>query len=74
MFQKIAVIGSGVMGHGIAQVYGLAGFDVSLYDLRRGLLDRARENIENSMSVMVTEAVKRRDEQFIRLAALQKKR
>ena len=55
MFQKIAVIGSGVMGHGIAQVYALAGFDVFLYDLKQELLTKAIDSIEKSMSQLIAE-------------------
>ena len=29
---RIAVIGAGLMGHGIAQVFALAGHDVTIYD------------------------------------------
>ena len=31
---RIAVIGAGLMGHGIAQVFALAGHEVTIYDLR----------------------------------------
>jgi 3-hydroxybutyryl-CoA dehydrogenase len=55
MFQKIAIIGSGVMGHGIAQVYALAGFDVFLYDLKQELLIKAIDSIEKSMSQLIAE-------------------
>jgi len=54
---KAAVIGSGIMGHGIAQVYALAGYQVSLYDIKEELLDKARQTIENSMSMQVHEDV-----------------
>ena len=33
---RIAVIGAGLMGHGIAQVFALAGHDVTIYDLVDG--------------------------------------
>ena len=29
---RIAVIGAGLMGHGIAQVFALAGHEVTIYD------------------------------------------
>jgi len=31
--EKIAVIGAGMMGHGIAQVFAVHGYDVMLQDL-----------------------------------------
>jgi 3-hydroxybutyryl-CoA dehydrogenase len=37
----MAVIGSGTMGHGIAQAAIFAGFEVRLYDVAREMLDRA---------------------------------
>jgi 3-hydroxybutyryl-CoA dehydrogenase len=39
--KKIAVLGSGTMGHGIAQAAAFAGLEVSLYDISQDLLDRA---------------------------------
>lgn len=57
MTKKAAVIGSGVMGHGIAQVYALAGYSVSLYDIRDELLSKARQAIEQSLSLQVREDV-----------------
>ena len=38
---NIAVIGSGTMGHGIAQVCAMAGYSVHLYDLNADALERA---------------------------------
>jgi len=55
MTKKAAVIGSGVMGHGIAQVYALAGYSVSLYDIKDELLSKARQAIEQSLSLQVRE-------------------
>lgn len=50
---KIAVLGAGTMGHGIAQVCAMAGLDVSLADAtedlaRRGL-DRIRANLDEGV-------------------------
>src|SRR3954463_5865451 len=42
---RIAVIGAGLMGHGIAQVFALAGHDVSIYDSVTANLDSAKERI-----------------------------
>ena len=42
---RIAVIGAGLMGHGIAQVFALAGHDVTIYDAVTSTLDSARARI-----------------------------
>jgi 3-hydroxybutyryl-CoA dehydrogenase len=47
---RIAVLGSGTMGHGIAQAAAFAGFQVSLYDVSREFLDRALSMIRGNIS------------------------
>ena len=47
--EKIAVIGSGLMGHGIAQVVATSGQEVSLIDVSDDLLAKARQRIEASL-------------------------
>ena len=42
---RIAVIGAGLMGHGIAQVFALAGHDVTIYDPATSSLDTAKTRI-----------------------------
>ncbi len=42
---RIAVIGAGLMGHGIAQVFALAGHDVTIYDSFEKTLATAKERI-----------------------------
>ena len=42
---RIAVIGAGLMGHGIAQVFALAGHDVTIYDSVAASLDNAKARI-----------------------------
>ena len=42
---KIAVIGAGLMGHGIAQVFALAGHDVTITDSFAQNLDTAKSRI-----------------------------
>lgn len=46
----IAVLGSGTMGSGIAQVCAQRGFDVLLYDLNDSLLAKARGVIQKTLS------------------------
>jgi 3-hydroxybutyryl-CoA dehydrogenase len=42
---RIAVIGAGLMGHGIAQVFALAGHDVTIFDAVEASLNSAKERI-----------------------------
>ena len=51
--QKVAVIGAGTMGNGIAQVAATAGFEVGLNDIKDEYLARARSAIEGSLDRMV---------------------
>lgn len=47
---KIAVIGSGAMGSGIAQVAAMAGCEVILFDSFQNSISKARDTILNSLS------------------------
>ena len=49
MVEKIAVVGAGVMGRGIAHAGVLGGFDVSLHDVDKGTLENAASSIEKEM-------------------------
>ena len=46
----IAVVGSGTMGNGIAQVFAQRGHSVILRDLDQAILDRARKQMEKSLT------------------------
>lgn len=46
---RISVLGSGTMGHGIAQSFIMAGYPVMLYDVDQSVLDRAKSLIEKSL-------------------------
>ena len=50
---KITVLGSGVMGHGIAQVSAMAGYTVTLRDIEQSFLDKAMEKIKWSLNKLV---------------------
>jgi enoyl-CoA hydratase / 3-hydroxyacyl-CoA dehydrogenase len=50
---RIAVLGSGIMGHGIAQVSAMAGYSVALRDIEQSFLDNAMEKIKWSLNKLV---------------------
>jgi 3-hydroxybutyryl-CoA dehydrogenase len=50
---KVAVLGAGTMGNGIAQVFAQHGHEVTLRDLERSILDRALGTIDKSLSKLV---------------------
>ena len=50
--KNATVIGAGIMGHGIAEVLALSGLDVVVNDVSQDFLDRARQNVQASLSRM----------------------
>ncbi len=46
---RIAVIGAGLMGHGIAQVFALAGHDITITDAHKPTLDSALSRISTNL-------------------------
>lgn len=40
MNRKVGVVGAGTMGNGIAQVFAMAGYDVTLNDIDQKFVDR----------------------------------
>lgn len=55
--KKIAVIGAGTMGNGIAHVFAQYGFSVSLVDVSEPQLEKARQTIVKNMDRQVTKGV-----------------
>jgi len=53
MIKRVAVIGAGTMGNGIAQVFAQSGFGVRLIDVAQPMLDRARVSISKSLDKFV---------------------
>ena len=49
MTDRIAVVGAGQMGNGIAHVFALAGFPVTMIDVSKDALARGRATIEKNM-------------------------
>jgi 3-hydroxybutyryl-CoA dehydrogenase len=50
---KVAVLGAGTMGNGIAQVFAQHGHQVVLRDLDAAILDRARASMDRSLGKLV---------------------
>ena len=53
LIKKITVLGSGIMGHGIAQVSATAGYTVALRDIEQPFLERAMDKIKWSLTKLV---------------------
>jgi 3-hydroxybutyryl-CoA dehydrogenase len=53
MIKIVGVVGAGTMGHGIAQVFAQAGYDVRLVDVSQPMLDRAETQIRASLAKFV---------------------
>jgi 3-hydroxybutyryl-CoA dehydrogenase len=51
--KKIGIVGAGQMGHGIAQVAAVSGYDVVLSDISQDALDKGMAGIEKSLSKFV---------------------
>src|SRR3954463_14750123 len=49
---SVAVVGAGLMGHGIAQVFMLAGFDVRIWDPDASTLARVPARIAEHLELM----------------------
>ena len=50
---QITVLGSGIMGHGIAQITAMAGYNVILRDIQQAFLDKAMDKIKWSINKLV---------------------
>lgn len=49
---KVAVIGAGLLGHGIAQEFATSGFDVGLHDLSEEILAQAKANMARNLQTL----------------------
>ncbi len=51
--KKVAIVGSGAMGHGIAELLAMNGFTVTMIDINDELLQKAMEKIKWSLDKFV---------------------
>ena len=51
--KNITVLGSGIMGHGIAQTFALGGYDVILNDITDEILQKGIQQIRSNLDTFV---------------------
>lgn len=57
MIKKIAVLGAGTMGHGIAEAFAMHGYEVNLYETDEEVLKTVKETIKDELSLLVEEEI-----------------
>jgi 3-hydroxybutyryl-CoA dehydrogenase len=57
MTERIAVVGAGQMGNGIAHVFAQAGYPVTMIDISQEALERGRSTIENNLERQVKKGI-----------------
>ncbi len=55
--KKIAVVGAGLMGTGIAQVFASNGYPVALYDIQKSALAQAKVTIRSNLELMANNGI-----------------
>ena len=69
--KRIAVIGAGMLGHGIAQVFAMRGYDVTLLDINYDILKKAIQGIEWSLNKFVEKRRIRKEDAEATLSRIQ---
>lgn len=60
--RNISVIGAGLMGHGIAQIFATRGYNVTMQDINNEALSKALQNIRFNLNFMVERGIGHREE------------
>jgi 3-hydroxybutyryl-CoA dehydrogenase len=68
--KQIAVIGSGTMGSGIAQVAAIAGYDVFMHDIDLKFVEKAKNSITGSLDKFVSKQKMTQQDRDLTLARL----
>ncbi len=55
--KNVSVIGAGLMGHGLSQIFAVKGVNVTLLDVNATLLDQAIKNIKSNLTLMVKNGI-----------------
>ncbi len=59
---RIAIIGAGLMGHGIAQIFAINGHPVSLLDMTDELLAKALENVRANLTLLAKNGIGKQED------------
>ena len=59
---RIAIIGAGLMGHGIAQIFAVHGFPVSLLDVNDEVLAKATENVRANLTLLAKNGIGKKED------------
>ncbi len=54
---KVAVIGTGTMGPGIAQVFAQNGIEIHIFDVKPEQLEKARESLDRNLTLFAEEGI-----------------
>ena len=55
--QRVGVIGAGLMGHGIAQIFATRGYSVTLTDVKEELLSKALAGVRSNLTLMAEKGI-----------------
>ena len=69
-YEKVAVIGAGTMGNGIAHVFAQSGYDVKLIDISESALERALAKIGKNMDRQIKKEIMTADEKAAALGRI----
>ena len=59
--KKVLIIGAGIMGHSIAQVFAQSGIEVALVDVKEDLLERALRQIQANLNTLSDNGLVKRE-------------
>ncbi len=55
--KNVAVIGAGLMGHGLAQIFATAGYNVALLDVKQDRLNAAIKKVRTNLALMADRGI-----------------
>ena len=58
----VGVVGAGLMGHGIAQIFATRGYSVTLTDVKEELLTKALEGVRSNLTLMAEKGIGSRED------------
>ena len=56
--EQITIVGAGLMGHGMAQIFAVHGHKVWLVDVNEELLNSAKDRVQANLTNMQTQGVR----------------